>query len=73
MGGRMSQYARHLTDQLVATFNDPDPAATDRFGDLLNEGYDAQLSHEEWDEIDQRLRSQPGWNSGCAGACESEL
>lgn len=69
----MSQYARHLTDQIVAAFNDPDPAATDTFGDLLNQGYDAQLSGEEWNEIDQQLRSQPGWNASDCGASQTEL
>ena len=65
----MSQYAQHLTDQLVAAFNDPDPAAA-TFGDLLNTAYDAQLSGEEWDEIDLRLREQPGWNTNDCGARE---
>lgn len=70
----MSQYVQHLTDQLVAAFNDPSSEATDTFADLLNAGYDARLSREEWDEIDQQLRNQPGWNvSDCAGSCESEL
>jgi hypothetical protein len=59
----MSQQAqKSLAEQLVEAFNDPDPDATARFGDLLNAGYDAILSQIEWDEIDQQLRSQPGWN-----------